>query len=317
MLFRSLSANTNDYQTTIINTAPDQTVTISGGTNIQIVSNYPNFGINFTGTTGSNFTGGTVTGATNFTNGLTANTISATTYQNLPSSFQSVSIDNTTQFSADTGNFINFSGINITITSAATNTLVFSAATGGGGSSSGVTQIIAGSGISISPTGGIGNVTINSTTLVASSSCVVIPNSTIYIGNQTYGWNDTVWDLNDSSFTNSNINCGIPLPIDVLENNTITICGMAHINDSDPVRTKLDFGVYLYTFNCDGLRLIELDSSIAIDAFDSYGIFCFNLSYTPPKVSELFSCQDFLVVGFSSDTGDATELRVTYTITIT
>ena len=37
------------------------------------------------GTTGgSTFTGGTVTGATNFTNGLTANTISATTYYNLP-----------------------------------------------------------------------------------------------------------------------------------------------------------------------------------------------------------------------------------------
>jgi hypothetical protein len=33
---------------------------------------------------GSNFTGGTVTGATIFTNGLTANTISATTYENLP-----------------------------------------------------------------------------------------------------------------------------------------------------------------------------------------------------------------------------------------
>ena len=30
------------------------------------------------------FTGGTVSGATSFTNGLTANTISATTYQNLP-----------------------------------------------------------------------------------------------------------------------------------------------------------------------------------------------------------------------------------------
>jgi hypothetical protein len=38
-----------------------------------------------TGTTGgSTFTGGTVTGPTNFTNGLTANTISATTYYNLP-----------------------------------------------------------------------------------------------------------------------------------------------------------------------------------------------------------------------------------------
>jgi hypothetical protein len=35
-------------------------------------------------TVGGSFTGGTVTGATNFTNGLTANTISATTYLNLP-----------------------------------------------------------------------------------------------------------------------------------------------------------------------------------------------------------------------------------------
>ena len=34
--------------------------------------------------TGSSFTGGTVSGPTNFTSGLTANTISATTYQNLP-----------------------------------------------------------------------------------------------------------------------------------------------------------------------------------------------------------------------------------------
>jgi hypothetical protein len=35
-------------------------------------------------TSSSTFSGGTVTGPTNFTNGLTANTISATTYQNLP-----------------------------------------------------------------------------------------------------------------------------------------------------------------------------------------------------------------------------------------
>ena len=312
-----LSANTNDYQTTIINTAPDQTVVITGGTNIQIVSNYPNFGVNFTGTTGSNFTGGTVNGATNFTNGLTANTISATTYQNLPSSFQSVRIDNTTQFSADTGNFINFSGINITITSAATNTLVFSAATGGGGSSSGVTRITAGSGISISPTGGTGNVTINSTTVIASSSCVVIPDSTIYVGNSIYGWNDTTWDLNYSSFAKLNINCGIPLPIDVLKDKTITICGMAYINDSDPVGNKLDFGVYLYGFNCVYVGITQLSSSTTTDAFDSDGFFCFNLSYTiPNQASQLFSCNDFIVVGFSSDTGDATELRVTYTVKI-
>jgi hypothetical protein len=110
-------------------------------------------GLSVTGTS-------TFTNQVNFEGGISANTFSAATYQNLPSSFQSVRVDNNTQFSADTGTFLNFSGINITITSAATNTLVFSAGTGGGG---GVTQIIAGTNITISPTGGTGNVTINST----------------------------------------------------------------------------------------------------------------------------------------------------------
>jgi len=82
------------------------------------------------------FSGGTITGLTingpltvignTSLQGLTATTISATTYQNLPSSFQSVRITGTTQFSANTGNFINFSGVNVSITSASTNTLVFS-----------------------------------------------------------------------------------------------------------------------------------------------------------------------------------------------
>jgi len=51
--------------------------TISGGT-------LYGDGSNLTGIGGGSFTGGTVTGPTVFTNGLTANTISATTYQNLP-----------------------------------------------------------------------------------------------------------------------------------------------------------------------------------------------------------------------------------------
>ena len=162
-------------------------------------------------TSGGSFTGGTVTGATSFTGGLTANTISATTYQNLPVSgvtsgtgisastnngvvtitntdlgssqniFKTIRIDNNSQFSAQSNTAsLNFSGINITITSAATNTLVFSAVTGGVTSvtatsglsgdtttgaitliNTGVTQITAGSGISIDQ--GTGNVTITST----------------------------------------------------------------------------------------------------------------------------------------------------------
>ena len=78
-----VSASTTDYGTTIVNTAPDQTVTLTGGTSIQITGTYPNFGVNFTGsTTGGTvsgdylpLSGGTVTGGTIFQSGLTANTI--------------------------------------------------------------------------------------------------------------------------------------------------------------------------------------------------------------------------------------------------
>jgi hypothetical protein len=84
-----ISAGTTNGLVTIVNTLPDQVVTITGGTNIGINGTYPNFGINFTGSTGTSgdflpLSGGTVTGGTTFTSGLTANTISATTYQNLP-----------------------------------------------------------------------------------------------------------------------------------------------------------------------------------------------------------------------------------------
>ena len=53
---------------------------LTSGSNIGISNSNNNFTISFTG--------GTVTGATNFTNGLSANTISATTYDNLPPIYQ-------------------------------------------------------------------------------------------------------------------------------------------------------------------------------------------------------------------------------------
>ena len=75
-----LSANT--FFATTYQNLPVSSLT--AGQNINISGTSGNFTVSFTGTTGSNFTGGTVSGATRFTGGLTANTISATTYQNLP-----------------------------------------------------------------------------------------------------------------------------------------------------------------------------------------------------------------------------------------
>ncbi|NDD84875.1 hypothetical protein EBZ38_11490 [bacterium] len=98
---------------------------------------YSNNTFTYTNNTGGTFNVlfNTVTGLTS-TGTISSNIISATTYQNLPS-FNSVRINNTTQFSGVNNNFINFSGINLTITSAATNTLVLSAGTGGSSAPSG------------------------------------------------------------------------------------------------------------------------------------------------------------------------------------
>jgi hypothetical protein len=70
-------------------------VSVTGGTynsGTSTITFTNNTGGTFTVTgitaTGSSFTGGTVTGASNFTGGLTANTISATTYENLPTIFE-------------------------------------------------------------------------------------------------------------------------------------------------------------------------------------------------------------------------------------
>jgi hypothetical protein len=72
-----LSGDNTTGAVTIINTAPDQTVIITGGTNVEITGTYPNFGVNFTGATTGDYlplSGGTVTGDTVFQSGLTANT---------------------------------------------------------------------------------------------------------------------------------------------------------------------------------------------------------------------------------------------------
>jgi hypothetical protein len=71
--------------------------------------------------------------------------------------FSAITINNTSQFNSSSSQVLNFSGINLTITSAATNTLVFSAGTGGGGGG-GVTSITAGYGVSANTS--TGNVTI-------------------------------------------------------------------------------------------------------------------------------------------------------------
>ena len=97
--------------------------TYSSGTAVFTNNTGGTFSVTGFSTGGSSFTGGTVNGATNFTGGLTANTFSATTYLNLPSSII------TTASTTNLTGFIKGDGTNITvdnstyITPTSTNTL--------------------------------------------------------------------------------------------------------------------------------------------------------------------------------------------------
>ena len=115
----------NTTETLTLNNSTGGTITITGFTDYYVTGGtYANDSITFTNnsggtfnvtgiTTSSAFTGGTVTGATNFTNGLTANTISATTYQNLPTDIRVTGgtySDGTTTFTNNTGGTFTVSG---------------------------------------------------------------------------------------------------------------------------------------------------------------------------------------------------------------
>lgn len=152
-----ISANTTNNVTTITNTSPDQTVTLSGGTGITTGGTYPNFTI------------------TNSDLGSSQNI------------FKNIQVGGVTQFSAGSNSSnLNFSGVNITITSAATNTLVFSAGTGG------VTSISTGTGLS-------GNSTTGAVTLqLSASSYSMFVNNTASAGVQSQV---TYKDTGDASFS--------------------------------------------------------------------------------------------------------------------
>jgi hypothetical protein len=86
--------NTGGTFTTTGYFTPSMDVRVTGGTHAGGTTTFTNstggtFNVTGYSTGGSSFTGGTVSGATNFINGLSANTISATTYYNLPTYFAS------------------------------------------------------------------------------------------------------------------------------------------------------------------------------------------------------------------------------------
>ena len=134
-----LSADTTTGVITIINTDPDQTVVLNNGTNISVTGTYPIFTIDVTGLTDFNtfttgftyqdntFTildnsGSTYNATINSVTGLTVNgtlsatTISATTYQNLPPSTDYYVTGGTYNYTGGTVTLNRNDGNNVSIT---------------------------------------------------------------------------------------------------------------------------------------------------------------------------------------------------------
>jgi hypothetical protein len=78
------SVSSSPSGTTLLSPITISGISSSSQTNYLVIDGSGNLSYNTSGGGGGTFTGGVVTGATSFTGGLTASTISATTYQNLP-----------------------------------------------------------------------------------------------------------------------------------------------------------------------------------------------------------------------------------------
>jgi hypothetical protein len=256
---------------------------------------YSSFTISLSGITGGTsgdylpLSGGTITGGTIFQSGLTANTISATTYQNLPVS----------GVTGGTGISTSTSGGLVTITNTAPDQTV----TINSGTDISVSGTYPDFTIDYTGTGGGG------TTLVASNSCVIPADGISYNGSSAGGWGFFNWDKTiKSSIDPRDVSCGIPVPILIRSNETISVCGIAYNNATYPDLDKLT--VSLQSFVCDSTTVEILGNEEY--GYGTDGVVCFNLLVT--LTNTLTACSSFLLVGFSSTTSDATQIKISYSI---
>jgi len=314
-----LSGNSTTGNVVLINTSPDQTVTITGGTNIQINGSYPNFGIDFTGQTSFPYlplSGGTVTGNTTFQSGLTANTISATTYNNLPIS----GITNGTGITSTTSNGV------VTITNTAPNQVI--TISGGTGITTGGTYpnftitnsapdqtVVINNGYLTESSGTYPTFEVNYTgpTLLASGSVYITPDGSYYGGSSNDGWAGHYWDDYQSTLTFDRAWYGIPIPIEFRFGHYIKVCGVGYTDSSVPESENLDVDIRYY--DCADFRTTRL--GVSGFSFDKDGISCFtllveNTSITLPENTSFI----YLAFRSSNNSMDATTTKITYNLSI-
>ena len=233
--------------------------------------------------------GGTITGDVLIQNGLTANTISATTYQNLP---QNLSY----YVSGSTPGGSHISGDRWLNTTSG-DELVW------------VNDGDSQQWIQISSIVGGGN--SNSSIVIASSNCNIISDGAVYISNSKFGWSYFDWGLDVSSYDRSLIFSIIPIPKKLGEGQTISVYGVAYSGqlDSEYLRG------YIYIVNCDDLDTLSPLYDSGWNQFSVDGNLCFNFEYTLSPGESYTEYVNFISIGFGG-ASSGNGIRISWSIKI-
>jgi hypothetical protein len=159
--------------------------------------------------------------------------------------------------------------------------------------------------------GNPGGGSTTASTFIASSNCTFLSDGGTYIGYSKAGWSYFAWDTTDSSFGYDTVDCGIPIPENIVEGQTINVCGVAY----SPGLSSEALRLYLFKLSCSDLSTISNFYASTNQIFDSNGNLCFSFNYVVGTGQDFIKCSDFIVLGFRGTGSTSEVIKISYKIT--
>ena len=159
--------------------------------------------------------------------------------------------------------------------------------------------------------GNNGGGSTTASTFIASSNCAILSDGNTYIGYSKAGWSFYAWDITDGSFGYDSVFCGIPIPENIVEGQTINVCGVAY---SDGLGSE-GLRLYIYKLSCSDLSTISGVYTSSNEIFDGNGNLCFSFDYKVGSGEDFIECSDFIVLGFQAGANTGNNIKISYKIT--
>jgi hypothetical protein len=112
------------------------------------------------------------------------------------------------------------------------------------------------------------------------------------------------------------LSVGITNPFDILDGDTVTLCGMAYVEDPDAITLNWYIGYFTCSEAIGAGDFTQRLITNGTDTGDGYGKICFGGSYTF-DANALLACDDHWTVGLNvQSVGIDTKVRFTYTLNV-